>query len=513
MAPISTLFTRQAAAVPSTPTTPTTAPYPAAIALATLSLLVILLLLSPMSWHLRNRNVGATFLVAWTILINLQTLINALLWPHDDIALWYNGAGLCDVEVKVQIAFSVAAPAALAAVLRALANALDTSRATLVKSRAQRIRDYVVDLSFCLGFPALQMLFHYIDQPTRYLLFGIAGCEASVSKTWVMILLMDVPPLLWTLVDSYYAILILVRLVRYRSTMSSILTASNLSKTRFLRLYLFCIVLIITFVPLQAYTLSQNLSQARETYSWSALHDPAAFGEIYMMPSNGRVLPEAWIWLAGGFFIFVFFGLGKDAVAMYRAGLLAMGADRVFPGLKPGYTSQRHSVSGTLGSLGSKARLVFKRGKSVSSEAWLSESEASASRAASTADPVSPKSVNALETIDELGTAGPSARGHAGHSTADPEKAAGARQSQTSLITRLTSIFTRKRSMAQDGIALFSVSGAHGAVHSDVSASRARASTEGQERTGGIEVIVRKEVRQSSETAETMGTVMPLQTV
>ncbi|KAK1093601.1 a-factor receptor [Friedmanniomyces endolithicus] len=461
MAPISTLFTRQAAAVPSTPTTPTTAPYPAAIALATLSLLVILLLLSPMSWHLRNRNVGATFLVAWTILINLQTLINALLWPHDDIALWYNGAGLCDVEVKVQIAFSVAAPAALAAVLRALANALDTSRATLVKSRAQRIRDYVVDLSFCLGFPALQMLFHYIDQPTRYLLFGIAGCEASVSKTWVTILLMDVPPLLWTLVDSYYAILILVRLVRYRSTMSSILTASNLSKTRFLRLYLFCIVLIITFVPLQAYTLSQNLSQARETYSWSALHDPAA----------------------------------------------------VFPGLKPGYTSQRHSVSGTLGSLGSKARLVFKRGKSVSSEAWLSESEASASRAASTADPVSPKSVNALETIDELGTAGPSARGHAGHSTADPEKAAGARQSQTSLITRLTSIFTRKRSMAQDGIALFSVSGAHGAVHSDVSASRARASTEGQERTGGIEVIVRKEVRQSSETAETMGTVMPLQTV
>jgi len=206
MAPISTLFTRQAAsAAASTPSPPTTAPYPAAIALATLSLLVIILLLSPMCWHLRNRNVGATFLVAWTILINLQTLINALLWPHDDIALWYNGAGLCDVEVKLQIAFSVAAPAALAAVLRALANALDTSRATLVKSRAQRIRDYAVDFSFCLGFPALQMLFHYIDQPTRYLLFGIAGCEASVSKTWVTVLLMDVPPLLWTLVDSYYA--------------------------------------------------------------------------------------------------------------------------------------------------------------------------------------------------------------------------------------------------------------------------------------------------------------------
>ncbi|KAK0814177.1 a-factor receptor [Friedmanniomyces endolithicus] len=503
MAPISTLFTRQAAsAAASTPSPPTTAPYPAAIALATLSLLVIILLLSPMCWHLRNRNVGATFLVAWTILINLQTLINALLWPHDDIALWYNGAGLCDVEVKLQIAFSVAAPAALAAVLRALANALDTSRATLVKSRAQRIRDYAVDFSFCLGFPALQMLFHYIDQPTRYLLFGIAGCEASVSKTWVTVLLMDVPPLLWTLVDSYYAILILVRLVRYRSTMSSILTASNLSKTRFLRLYLFCIVLIITFVPLQAYTLSQNLSQAREAYSWSALHDPATFREIYMMPSNGRVLPEAYIWLAGGFFIFIFFGLGKDAVAMYRAGLLALGVDKVFPGLKPGYTPQRHSVSGTLGSLGSKARLMFRREESVSS-AWLSESEVS--RTASVIDPASPKAVGALDTIDEHSAVAPSPRRHAFRSTADPEKAAGARQDRTSLITRLTSIFTRKRSPTQDGIALFNVSGAHGAVHSNVSASRARASTDGHESTGGIEVIVRKEVRQSSETAETMG--------
>ncbi|KAK0285690.1 a-factor receptor [Friedmanniomyces endolithicus] len=490
MAPISTLFTRQAAAVPSTPTTPTTAPYPAAIALATLSLLVILLLLSPMSWHLRNRNVGATFLVAWTILINLQTLINALLWPHDDIAFWYNGAGLCDVEVKVQIAFSVAAPAALAAVLRALANALDTSRATLVKSRAQRIQDYVVDLSFCLGFQRCRCC--------SIILTSRRGTYYSVSRVAR---------------PRSVRLLILVRLVRYRSTMSSILTASNLSNTRFLRLYLFCIVLIITFVPLQAYTLSQNLSQAREPYSWSALHDPAAFGEIYMMPSNGRVLPEAWIWLAGGFFIFVFFGLGKDAVAMYRAGLLALGVDKVFPGSKPGFTSQRHSVAGTLGSLGSKARLVFKRGKSVSSEAWLSESEASASRAASTADPVSPKTVNALETIDEHGAAGPSPRRHASRSPADPEKAAGARQVRTPLFTRLTSMFTRKRSTAQDGIALFSVSGAHGAVHSDVSGSRARAPTEGQESTGGIEVIVQKEVRQSSETAETMGAVVPMTTV
>ncbi|TKA79987.1 hypothetical protein B0A55_02091 [Friedmanniomyces simplex] len=496
MAPISALLAHQAGTAASPPMT-TTSPYPAAIALASMSLLVILLLLSPMCWHLRNRNIGATFLVAWTILINLQSFINALLWPNDDIAHWYNGSGLCDVEVKLQIAFSVAAPAALAAVLRALANAIDTSRATLVKSKAQRIRDYAIDFSFCLGFPALQMLFHYIDQPTRYLLFGIAGCVASVSKTWVTVLLMDIPPLLWTLVDAYYAIVILVRLCRYRVAMGSILASSNMSKNRFLRLYIFCIVLVVTFVPLQAYTLSQNLAQAREKYSWSALHDPAQFSMIYMMPSNGRVLPEAYIWLAGGFFIFIFFGLGKDAVAMYRAGLLAMGFDKLFPSLKPGYTP-RHSVSGTISSLGSKAKLMFKRKSSTSS--WLSDSLAS--RTTSITDALSPKTVNLLETIDEHENAPRVSPRRQTAVNTDIEKVR-VSEERPSVIGRMASILKRKPSVAQDGLALFSMGGQHSAVHSNVSASHSTPSTDGPANTGGIEVIVRKEVRQASETAET----------
>ncbi|KAK3623611.1 a-factor receptor [Elasticomyces elasticus] len=461
MAPITHLFTRLAATAATPSPAVTTSPYPAAIILATLSLLVILLLVSPLCWHYRNRNVGATLLVAWAIVINLQTFINSILWQNDDITNWYNGAGLCDVEVKLQIASSIAAPAALAAVLRALANAIDTERATLVKSRAQRIRDYAIDISFCLGFPALEMLFHYIDQPSRYLLVGIAGCGQTVSLTWVTTLLSDIPPMLWTLLDMYYAVVILIRLCRYRATMSSILASSNISKTRFLRLYMFCIILILAFVPLQAFTLYQNQAQPDMQYKWSEVHDPTQWNNIIMAPSGGRVSPFPCIWLAGGFFIFIFFGLGKDAMAMYRSGLLAMGFEKVFPSLKPGYTP---NDTGMISSFGSKAKLMFKRKDSRSS--WLSQ--ATTSGTTSTTDFASPKTMAMLETIEEH----------------EHNRSSGG---------WLASFF--KRQSHGQGHALSEV-GQHSTVGSNVSAADGR-------NTGGIEVIVRREVRQASETAET----------
>ncbi|KAK3066361.1 a-factor receptor [Teratosphaeriaceae sp. CCFEE 6253] len=473
MAPLPDLQTL----TPPTTSPPATTPYPAAILLAAFSLLVVLLLTSPLCWHYRNRNVGATMLVAWTIIINLQSFTNALLWPNDDIAHWYNGRGLCDVEVKLQVAWFVAAPAALAAVLRALANAIDTNRATLVKSKAQRVRDYAIDFSLCLGLPALTMLFHYIVQPTRYVLFGITGCLAASSKTWLTVVLLDIPPGILTLVDTYYAILILVRLCRYRATMSSILASSNMSKNRFLRLYSFCIVFLIAFVPLQAFVLAQNLRQGRMSFSWSEVHDPANWNLIIMVPSEGRILYQVYIWLGGGMFIFVFFGMGRDAMAMYRAGLLAMGFDRVFPSLKPGYTP-RHSVSGTISSLGSKAKLVFKR--KTFTPLWRTSS--SGSQWTSMSDDGSRKEATLLETIDEH------------RPTHDHQLPVSAKREKPPLVDRLFSVFkSKKGSAAHQELALADVGGSRSAVHSDVTASDAS--------TDSMEVIVRKEVRQASETA------------
>ena len=163
------------------------------------------LIIPPFLWHLRNRNIGATALIGWTIVLLFFNFLNAVLWPSDNFNIWPKGDGLCDVESKVLIASQIAIPASFACVLRALAAVLDTERASMVKTQAQRRRAYCVDLSWCIGFPMLQMLFHYIIQPRRFYIYGISGCVPAMSANWLSMLLMIVWPTLWIAVDTYYA--------------------------------------------------------------------------------------------------------------------------------------------------------------------------------------------------------------------------------------------------------------------------------------------------------------------
>jgi len=180
-------------------------PYTSAIVLATLSLLFALLIIPPMLWHFSNRNIGATSLILWLLILNLQSFLNAILWSDDNIPEWFEGRGLCDIEVKITIAVFVGVPSSVACVLRALAKVLDTERVSLGLSKGQRRRGYAIDLLWCAGLPALQMFFHYIVQTRRYYIMGIAGCTPASSRSWVTDLLITTPPVVWTVVGCYYA--------------------------------------------------------------------------------------------------------------------------------------------------------------------------------------------------------------------------------------------------------------------------------------------------------------------
>lgn len=179
--------------------------YPAAVILGLLAATVMLLGLPPLFWHLRNHNAAAGSLVAWIVINNLMTVINIIIWHNDDVQHWYNGVGLCDIEVKIMVARSMALPAATMCILKSLANVMDTSRINLAPSKAQRRRAMILDLTACLGLPLLTMLLHYVVQPTRYAIGGVSGCLATFYESWVTVVLLDVPPLILAVVNVYLA--------------------------------------------------------------------------------------------------------------------------------------------------------------------------------------------------------------------------------------------------------------------------------------------------------------------
>ena len=155
----------------------------------------------------------------------------------------------------------------------------------------------------------------------------------------------------------------MMRMRRYRKNFSEILVSSNsnLTKNRFLRLFLLSIVLILTFIPLQFYVLFVNsVELPLLPYNWDLVHGPH-WGDIMLIPTGGHVTYDCWIQLALGFGVFVFFGLGHEAQTMYRKWLLKAGFGRVFPGLHR--QPARRTIlptSNRTDSFGSRTRIFFK---------------------------------------------------------------------------------------------------------------------------------------------------------
>jgi pheromone a factor receptor len=175
-----------------------------AIAIPTLSLLAIILSVPPLVWHSVNRNFPASCLVGWFLIANLFNVMNALIWPTDDVDSWWSGAGLCDIEVRVWLASYVGLPGALLCIFRSLAEVMDTDRTTLVPSRAQRRRNLAIEGTFCLGLPAVASIVQFVVQPNRYIISTISGCQTTYDTSWPSIVLSYMwPPIVCLLAGCY----------------------------------------------------------------------------------------------------------------------------------------------------------------------------------------------------------------------------------------------------------------------------------------------------------------------
>ncbi|KAJ5451164.1 Fungal pheromone STE3 GPCR [Penicillium cf. griseofulvum] len=312
---------------------------PQAVVLPILSSFSIVLAIPPLILHGKNRNFPATSLIFWSILLNLFNITNSLIWPTDDVESWWDGAGLCDIEVKFMTAGYVAIPGSLACIFRSLAIVLDTDRATLVPSKRQRWRNQFVEILFCVVVPVIAMVTHIIWQKSRYLLFAISGCVNNFDESWVSLVFAWIWPPIICLIAAYHCCLVLIRVHKYRSDFANIIRASssNLSKSRFLRLFFLALSMLICILPLQGYVVYNDivLSLPWHPYSWRNIHRGEEWHTIVKYPIDGTVFFDRWTPVASGFMIFIFFGFGRDATRMYSTVFWCLGLSSCFPSIEP----------------------------------------------------------------------------------------------------------------------------------------------------------------------------------
>ncbi|OJJ41543.1 hypothetical protein ASPWEDRAFT_147264 [Aspergillus wentii DTO 134E9] len=358
---------------------PTKQHYPLAVAVPFLAILSILISITPLVLHVKNRNFPSAYLVCWFMMLNIFNATNAFIWPTDDVDSWWDGVGLCDIEVKLMIASYIAVPGALVCIFRSLAYVLDTRRAMLVPSKSQRWRGRLMDFLFCVFVPSIAMITHIVYQKSRYYIFAISGCVNNFDESWVSLVLSFIWPPVICLIAAYYCGLVLLRLHKYRSQFGDILSASssNLSKSRFIRLFLVSFVMLLCILPVQAFVLYQNvmLSLPWHPYSWSSFHGPG-WGTIIKVPTKGDVFFDRWVPIGSSFLGFIFFGFGRDAIKMYRSILYHLGFGHCFPNISPQHTSP--PSASPAGSVGSRAKLIHRRFSSVA-RAYLGSNDPTSS--------------------------------------------------------------------------------------------------------------------------------------
>ena len=163
--------------------------YPTAILFSTLAWFSWLLCIAPLVWHFSQRNVGGWWVFLWIILTNFPLGINAIIWSHDNVDEWWDGIVWCDINVRIQVGAQVSLGAAVAMILRRLAQVMDTRNITVAPSRSSKMRRQLVELAWCWGYPLVLILFYIPIQSVRYHIWGIEGCNSAYRPDWKSLVL------------------------------------------------------------------------------------------------------------------------------------------------------------------------------------------------------------------------------------------------------------------------------------------------------------------------------------
>ena len=310
----------------------------------------MVLSLIPLNWHWRNKNIPAIALILWLVPYNLCTWINSFIWPTD-ISLFtgWEGGIYCDIQVKLLVAGYTGLMVSILAIARNLAKILSDDN-PVVQTKAVQRRENIKDLVICLGIPIYMMAIHYVVQPRRYYLYTISGCVAVVDKSWPSIVIIFIWPPITALIASSYAglsghhlshrtetqlthrtAMVIYRLHKYRTRFTGILSNSTYStKSRFMRLLILAVILLIIFLPLTIYMFINNAKQDHLPYDWAVVHGNGWLW-VKKIPTGTQINFDRCPPVGVGFLVFLLFGIGKDAMVLYRDWLRNIGIGEFLP--------------------------------------------------------------------------------------------------------------------------------------------------------------------------------------
>ncbi|SCV00942.1 LAMI_0G08284g1_1 [Lachancea mirantina] len=271
------------------------------------------LLIPPLAWHLKTRNTPAIILIIWLFLMDVKLLVDAGVWSGNEYAEKWNGAVWCDIMTKLQIGANVGISCSVANIAYNL-HAILKADAVIPDHKSRR--KILTDLAITLASPIVTMGLSYLVQVVRFGVARYSGCQNILSNSWLTIVIYTLWMLVWSLLGFIYALLLLYVFYRKRKDVRDILhcTNSGLNLARFSRLLLFCILIIMVMFPFSLYSFIIDIAQGLDLYNYNDVHEKITY-IVFFDP--GKPLYSVWLYILMSYLVFIVFGTGSDAIAMY----------------------------------------------------------------------------------------------------------------------------------------------------------------------------------------------------
>lgn len=331
-------------------------------ALLAFTFLGTVLILVPLFFHVRNKNVAIISLCLWLSITNLTVFINGVVWndvPHIDGPL---GKGYCDISTRVQRASQTALIGCAIAILRYLSIIL-SSKGSPAMTRSNKIRQNLIDIAIIFTAPIFLTIMQLIlFREPRYLILQFYGCTSTIAETSALSLLVTIWAPLLGAIAIFYALAVLHALNKKRTELRAILrnSQSGLDVSRFTRLFIIAMIAIFVVTPVNFYNFSLQVKYIDIHTKYTPRGD---FSDITIAQYPITAESNFWVYWFAALISIVFaalFGVGKEAFNTYKRWAYAVpGAESVFEFAMSSTTRLTRGVSSRFSSTFSRNSSLF----------------------------------------------------------------------------------------------------------------------------------------------------------
>ncbi|KAI1422049.1 pheromone A receptor-domain-containing protein [Xylaria sp. FL1777] len=329
----------------------------------------ILLCWVPFRLLVRNGEFAVVVLIIDVTIMNFFTILNSIIWHSDDWNSWWDGKGLCDVEVYISGPLQTIYAASIFTVMYHLAQQVKITGAG--RDRSLRTRRNLIQAAIIFPIPFVQLLFTYFDLAQRYIIGTLIGCSAVYDSSWPKNLVYDAPPALFAVLSVPYAVLVWRRYHIITKQTQGIFKSNSQASIRAnrtrIRLFNMSLSILVVYLPVMVYYFICNIQDTLSSYKqydynrmrWSATPYPwetILFVPSWIIPSS--IMNQPWIPIATTAAIVAFFGMTMEARQVYRQYAEYIGLGTCFRKFRSGNDQDPSSIDDSGGTRESRKTLL-----------------------------------------------------------------------------------------------------------------------------------------------------------